>query len=239
MRHLTLVRHAQASLMGADYDKLCAHGEAQARWLGKYWLRRGVTFGKAYSGPRVRQRETARLVAEVYRDAGSSFPEIEVICQFDEFQAEAVMRTCLPQLVPVNPEIAELSCAYESSGEPGERRRTLRKLFEEVIGKWAAGETVSDEIESWRDFCLRVESGLAEAMRATTPAASGVIFTSAGAIGAAVGRALHLSREDSLQISWMSRNASFSEFRVSGDRFMLSAFNAHPHLDEDWLLTYW
>ena len=76
-------------------------------------------------------------------------------------------------------------------------------------------------------------------MRATAPAANAAIFTSAGAIGTAVGRALHLSREDTLQISWMSRNASFSDFRVSGDRFMLSAFNAHPHLDDDSMLTYW
>jgi hypothetical protein len=36
----------------------------------------------------------------------------------------------------------------------------------------------------------------------------------------------------------MSRNASFSDFRASGHRLMLSAFNAHPHLDEDSLLTY-
>jgi len=51
--------------------------------------------------------------------------------------------------------------------------------------------------------------------------------------------ALHLSREDTLQMFWMSRNASFSDFRVSGERFILSAFNAHPHLDDDSLLTYW
>jgi len=36
----------------------------------------------------------------------------------------------------------------------------------------------------------------------------------------------------------MSRNASFSDFLASGHRLMLSAFNAHPHLDEDSLLTY-
>jgi len=36
----------------------------------------------------------------------------------------------------------------------------------------------------------------------------------------------------------MSRNASFSEFLASGERFTLSMFNAHPHLDADSLLTY-
>jgi broad specificity phosphatase PhoE len=107
-----------------------------------------------------------------------------------------------------------------------------------VISRWVAGDPALDGIESWHEFCLRVESGLVQVMRDNT-APSAVIFTSAGPIGAAMRHALHLSPEDTLQMSWMSRNASFSDFRVAGERFMLSAFNAHPHLDEDSLLTYW
>jgi hypothetical protein len=74
-------------------------------------------------------------------------------------------------------------------------------------------------------------------LREAPPAASAVIFTSAGPIGATERQGLHLSAEDKLHLSWMSRNASFSDFRASGRRLMLSAFNAHPHLDEDSLLT--
>jgi hypothetical protein len=36
----------------------------------------------------------------------------------------------------------------------------------------------------------------------------------------------------------MSRNASFTTFLASRERFTLSAFNAHPHLEGDALLTY-
>ncbi|HWO38640.1 MAG TPA: histidine phosphatase family protein [Candidatus Acidoferrum sp.] len=239
MRHITLVRHAQALFLAADYDNLRAKGETQARLLGKYWLRRGVIFQKAYSGPRVRQRETSRLVAEVYRSAGQSFPEIAVRSEFDEYPAQAVMRLCLPQLMQVNPEIRKLSKTYEGSSEPGERRRTFGKLFEIVISKWVTGETAADGIESWYEFCLRVERGIAQVLRDASPAASAVIFTSAGPIGATAHQVLHLSAEDTLHLSWMSRNASFSDFRASGHRLMLSAFIAHPHLDEDSLLTYW
>ena len=239
MRHIALVRHAQASFLEADYDKLCANGEEQARLLGQYWLKRGMTFYSAYSGPRRRQRGTAAIVAEVYRDADHHFPEIVAMNEFDEYQAEAVMRTCLPQLVEVNAGIRELSSAHESSREPGERRRSFQKLFEKVIGMWATGEVAADGIESWHEFCLRVERGLEHVMRTTAPAASVVIFTSAGAIGAAMRQALHLSVEDSLRVSWMSRNCSFSDFHASDQSFMVSAFNAHPHLDEDSLLTYW
>jgi broad specificity phosphatase PhoE len=239
MRHITLVRHAQASFLEANYDRLCANGEAQARLLGEYWLRRGMIFHHVYSGPRTRQQETARIVADVYHAAGRSFPEIVVINEFDEYPAQEVMRTSLPPLMRVNPEIREMSIAYESACEPAERRRTFQRLFEAVIGKWVEGETAADGIESWHEFCSRIERGLLQVIRGTKPAAVAVVFTSSGPIGAAMRRALHLSAEDALQLSWMSRNASFTDFRASGERFMLSAFNAYPHLNEDSLLTYW
>src|ERR1019366_6202912 len=94
MSHIILVRHGQASLLERDYDKLCANGEAQAGLLGEYWARMGVVFGSAYSGPRVRQLETARIVAEAYRSAGLFFRETVVMNEFDEYQAEAVLREC-------------------------------------------------------------------------------------------------------------------------------------------------
>lgn len=238
MSHIILVRHGQASLLERDYDRLCANGEAQAGLLGEYWSRRGVVFGGVYSGPRARQLETARIVAEAYRSAGLVFPETVVMSEFDEYQAEAVLRECLPQLLQVNAEIKELHRAYKDSRESGGRRKTFQKLFEAVIAKWVTGETAAAGIESWHEFGLRVERGLAQVVRDTPPAASAVVFTSAGTIGAAMRRALHLSAEDALRVTWMSRNASFSEFLASGERFTLSTFNAHPHLDEDGLLTY-
>src|ERR1039458_7941295 len=132
MSHIILVRHGQASLLELDYDKLCANGEAQAGLLGEYWSRRGVVFGSVYSGPRVRQLETARMVAGAYRSAGLSFPETVVMSEFDEYQAEAVLRECLPQLLQKNAEIKELRRAYEDSSEFGDRRKTFQKLFAAV-----------------------------------------------------------------------------------------------------------
>jgi broad specificity phosphatase PhoE len=164
--------------------------------------------------------------------------------EFDEYQAEAALRECLPQLLQVNAEIRELRCAYDTSSGTGDRRKTFQKLFEAVIGKWVAGEVTAAGVESWDDFCLRVERGLSQVVRDTPAAASAVIFTSAGTIGAAMRRALHLSSEVMLQVTWRLWNASFSEFlasasaSISMDRFTLSTFNAHPHLDGDGLLTY-
>ena len=99
MSEIVLVRHGQASFLGEDYDKLCANGETQSGLLGQFWSRRGVAFAAVYSGPRARQRETARIVGEAYRSAGIAFREPKVMNEFDEYQAEAVLRECLPQLL--------------------------------------------------------------------------------------------------------------------------------------------
>jgi broad specificity phosphatase PhoE len=241
MSSIILVRHGQASFGRTDYDQLCANGQVQASLLGEYWSRRQMLFDGVYSGPRRRQLDTARIVAEKYRDAGVDFPEPKVMNDFDEYHAEAVLRECLPRLVEVDANVRELRRAYEvlkTSGDPEEKRRAFQKMFEAVITKWGAGEVAAEGIESWNDFCSRVERGLASVGRETPPAGNSVIFTSAGAIGAAVKRALHLSTAGALQITWMSRNASFTSFLASGDRFRLSTFNAHPHLESDGLLTY-
>jgi broad specificity phosphatase PhoE len=241
MSQVVLVRHGQASFLERDYDKLCPNGEMQARLLGEYWYQRRNAFCRVYSGARVRQLETARIVSEAYRNAGLDFPKTVVMSEFDEYQAEAALRECLPQLLQVNAEIVELHDAYEKSkqgGDSGDRRKAFQRLFEAVIAKWVAREVTASGVETWQEFYFRVERGLAQVVRDTPPASSAVIFTSAGAIGAAMRRALLLSAERMLQVTWTLRNASFTTFLASGERFTLSAFNAHPHLDGDGLLTY-
>jgi hypothetical protein len=64
------------------------------------------------------------------------------------------------------------------------------------------------------------------------------IFTSGGPVAVSVQRALHLSPQDTLEVAWMPRNCSYSEFVFSGDRFTLSTFNSFQHLDDPALLTY-
>src|ERR1700756_3915646 len=105
MRSLFLVRHGQASFLERNYDKLSSKGEEQSRILGEYWAGLKLTFDRIYSGPRVRQRETARLVGDAYKAAGLPWPEPVVLDAFDEFQAEAVMARSLPELLETDSDI--------------------------------------------------------------------------------------------------------------------------------------
>jgi broad specificity phosphatase PhoE len=238
MSRVILVRHAQASFLEPIYDKLCATGEVQARLLGEYWARRGVLFSCAWSGPRVRQVQTGRIVEDAYRRVGREFPELAVTNEFDEYPAEAVLKQGLPQVLERSQPVRDLHRAFEQSKDTDARKRRFQQMFEAVIGMWVSGELVVDGVESWQDFCARVDRGIATIVNSTTLSGDSVVFTSGGPIGVAMRRALSLSHADTLQLTWMSRNTSFTEFLSSGSRFTLSTFNAHPHLEDESLLTY-
>ena len=54
MSRLFMVRHAQASFGGPDYDQLSEVGEEQARRLGAHWVQQGMIFDQIFIGPRRR-----------------------------------------------------------------------------------------------------------------------------------------------------------------------------------------
>ncbi len=159
MGQLFLVRHAQASFLEPDYDKLSALGENQARLLGKYLAVRRIVFEQACTGPRVRQKDTAKLVGEVYRNEGAPFPALRVLPEFDEYHGEAVLEKSLPELLETDPRIRDLHAAHYASGDAAGRHATFQKLFEAVISKWACGLICPQGVEPWSEFCSRVNSG--------------------------------------------------------------------------------
>jgi broad specificity phosphatase PhoE len=238
MGTLYLVRHGQASFLADNYDKLSVLGETQARLLGEYWARRGLVFDRACVGPCVRQKDTLTLVSAAYEKAGLKFPEPLVVPEFDEYQGEAVLKRSLPALLEKDQRIRELYAAFESSTGTAERRVTFQKLFEFVIGKWVRGEISPQGVETWLEFCSRVNSGLSKFLSAGARGERVAIFSSGGPIAVAMQRALHLSSERALQASWMSRNSSWSEFLYSTELFTLSSFNVLGHLDDPAMMTY-
>jgi broad specificity phosphatase PhoE len=238
MSRVLLVRHAQASFFEPDYDKLSALGETQAQHLGKFWARHKIAFDRTCSGPCVRQRDTAKIVGEAYRDAGLPFPEPIVFREFDEYQGEAVLKHALPRLAETDATIRELHQQFLNVRTPADRPKPFQRMFEAVIGKWVSGIISVPGVESWEDFCARVNSGLSHFLSAAERGEQSAVFCSGGPIAVAVQRALNLSAPDTLRVAWMSRNCSYSEFFYSGERFTLSSFNAFPHMDDASLLTY-
>jgi broad specificity phosphatase PhoE len=238
MSILFLVRHGQASFLERNYDKLSAKGEQQSRMLGDYWAGLKLGFDRVYSGPKVRQRETARLVGEVYQRAGLLWPEPVVLAEFDEFQAEVVMERTLPQLIESDSDIRRMHQAFKDAQTRPEQFKTFQQIFEVVIGRWADGKLPLEGIEPWADFSARVQRGLAKFPENGNRGQRIAIFSSGGPVGVAMQKALDLSTEATLRAAWMVRNCSYSEFLFSAGRFTLSSYNATPHFTDPEFLTH-
>jgi broad specificity phosphatase PhoE len=235
MATLFIVRHGQASFLAENYDLLSPIGEAQSRLLGQYWSSRKLRFDRVCAGPRVRHRDTVKFVHAAYEGAGLNLPEVQTVAEFDEYPAEAVMRFGLPILLELDARVRDLHAAFLQSAEPKERQATFQRLFEIVIAKWGHGGLHLEGVETWPDFCSRVNAGLDQFLSAGGTAA---IFTSGGPTAVALQRALDLSAQRTLEASWMVRNSSWSEFLYSAKRFTLSSFNVHGHITEPAHLTY-
>ena len=238
MSLLYLIRHAQASFLQENYDKLSPLGERQAIILGEFWSVRKLKFDRVATGPCQRQRHTAQLVGQAYQASNQAFPELQEFSEFDEYQAEAVLKNALPELLANDESIAKLQAAFKSSATSAEQRKHFQKLFESVIKKWVRAELAVKDVESWQEFKTRVNGGLKRFLSQGQRRETVAIFTSGGPIAIAMQTALDFSDESALGVSWMSQNSSWSEFLYGADRFSLSTFNSHPHLEDPVMLTY-
>jgi hypothetical protein len=189
-------------------------------------------------GPCARHKHTAQLVSEAFRKVGLAFLDQQVMPEFDEYPAEDVLKRSLPALLETHPSIAKLHAVFKSSSESGVQRVTFQKLFQTVIGMWVRGEVSPSGVETWQEFCVRVNQGLTKVLASGRRGERVAIFTSGGPIAVAMQRALHLSPEITLGVSWMSRNSSWSEFLYRANRITLSSFNSYAHIDEPAMLTY-
>lgn len=246
MSRLILVRHGQASFLAnggaqtwsADYDRLSATGERQAAALGKYWERTGVRFDWAIRGPAKRHARTEELALAGLREGGREVGETVEMREFDEYPAFEVMRIALPGLIERDEAIAAMEAEYRRLSESAEAARGFERLFQKVMRKWARGEVAAAGVEAWPEFCGRVKGGLERVRREAGQNSRVVVFTSGGPMAVAMREALGLSAEKAMELSWASRNGSFSEFLFSGTRFSLGGFNHGPHLEEAGLETY-
>ena len=130
--------------------------------LGEYWASRNIAFDRVYSGPRVRQIETAKIVTGIYRRRGVALPETVIMQEFDEYQGEEVLKKSVPELTKTDARIRQLHSEFQRAETSEEKRKTFQRMFEAVVGKWIDGEIPLRDVESWPDFCARVNRGLSQ-----------------------------------------------------------------------------
>ncbi|MBL8852089.1 MAG: histidine phosphatase family protein [Planctomycetaceae bacterium] len=238
MSVLTLVRHGQASLFAADYDRLSAVGERQGLALGAYWAGHGVQIDAIYSGPRVRHRKFAELAAAGYRERGLHWPEPVVLNELDEFDLDGMAQHCAPQLSGRDPEFARMVSEFAGCQTDEERQRGFQRMFERVLRHWQASEVLEGDVETWGAFRARVAGVIGRIQSESPRGARVAVFTSGGVIGCALQHALGVSDPMMLDLSWRIRNASLTDFVFTPERLTLDAFNMIPHLKDPALWTY-
>lgn len=218
-----LVRHAQASFLTEDYDQLSALGEAQARALGRSWAEAGQRFDVVYSGPRRRQRDTARLVCEALDG-----PEPVVLDALDEYQAEDLLKAEIPRLASEDHQVARLLGDFQAAEGKPERTRSFERLLQYVMRMWAAAQLGSPHVETWQEFDARVR----RALLAISGHRGGRVLavSSGGTIGAMVGQVVGASHATALDFGWALHNSSRTELLFSESRITLSRFNVLCHL---------
>ncbi|REK17901.1 MAG: histidine phosphatase family protein [Planctomycetota bacterium] len=238
MSTLALVRHGQASFFSDNYDQLSPLGEQQARLLGEYWVRRGVHVDEVFTGPRVRQIETAALAGEAFARAGLPWPEPQFLPELDEHQVDRLIKVAMPQIAAEYPEVGRLHADYHAADGPRDKHRTFQLMFEEVVKLWVDAKVSAPEIETWSEFRERVRSGLKKIVAGQGRGRRVAAFSSVGAITVCLQAALDCGDLKALDLGWRVRNCTVTDFVFSGGRLTLEGFNAYPHLEDPAMWTY-
>lgn len=237
MSVLTLVRHGQASFDSDDYDQLSDLGRQQAQLLGKHWADQRLQIDVVYSGPRVRQQQSADFAGACYQQAGLEWPEPILLQDLDEYDLNGLFKCFAPRLASLDPEFARLQEIYRSSSGQQNRLRNFQKMFEVLLHHWQIAEPTSD-VESWPSFRQRVKRVIRYIQEYSEHGSRVVIFSSGGFIGGVVQDALNVSNQKALDLSWRIRNSSLTEILFSRDRFTLDSFNMIPHLPDPAMWTW-
>jgi broad specificity phosphatase PhoE len=226
MSTLLLVRHAQASFLTEDYDRLSPLGVEQAGLLGRA-LSRAPPVDAVFVGPRRRHVHTAEALLEQLAHS----PPLERVDDLDEYPAEEVLKDRLPALLETRPELAD---TVRDMGHEDRRirGRAFDLVLQAALRDWAKRERAEAAHESFRAFDARIGRALARVTEARGSGQRVLAVSSGGTIGALVARVLSAPAETALELGFMLNNSAVTEIAFSPGRTGLARFNVVAHLPE-------
>ena len=216
---LLLMRHGQASLGTADYDRLSDIGRRQAQVTGARLARTNLVIDRMVSGGLTRQRDTAQAVLDALGWPASRLRIDERLDEYDHVEVMAQHTT---------------EVTFATATAEGEVGRALQSTLEEAIGRWISGE--AGYKESHAAFIDRV---LAAVGHLVAEPGGTVAVTSGGVIAAFCAQALGLPEERWPSLARLLVNASITKVISGHTGTSLVTFNDHAHLETDRaLITY-
>ncbi|SDI71493.1 Broad specificity phosphatase PhoE [Pseudomonas delhiensis] len=225
MGSIYLIRHGQASFGADDYDVLSATGVRQAQVLGEHLAGLGLRLDRCLAGDLQRQRHTADEALGRMREAGLDVPALEIDAAFNEFEADAVIRAHLDDLLQHEPQ------ALHIMRNAAQHRAEFQRLFSYVIARWVGGEHPKEGLVSWQEFLDTVHDGLQRLLRQASGKDNIAVFTSGGTITAVLQQIVGIPPIKAFELNWQIVNTSLSRLKFRGDEVSLASFNSHVHLE--------
>jgi broad specificity phosphatase PhoE len=210
---LLLVRHGQASLGAADYDRLSDLGRRQAQVVGARLAGPGVTIDRVVTGALSRQRDTAEAILTAL---GRPLSDLAIDDRLDEYDHVTVMAR------------HEAGISFADATAHGERGRALQSALEEAIGRWISGGDGYGETHD--AFIERVQGAIGDLVG--KPGGT-VAVTSGGVISAYCALSLGLPVERWPSLARLVVNASITKIINGRTGTSLVTFNDHAHLESD------
>ena len=224
MGSIYLIRHGQASFGADDYDVLSPIGVEQAQVLGRHLADMGLVFDRCIAGDLRRQQHTATAAFDQYRTLGLPTPTLETDSAFNEFDADAIIRALLPDLLDSEPD------ALDILRNAAQNRSEFQRIFALIIERWLAGTYDPPGLESWLGFVERVQGGLQRLLEAAENTHKIAVFTSGGTITALLHLLTRIPADEAFKLTWHIANTSLSRLKFQGREVTLASFNSHVHL---------
>ena len=224
MGSIYLIRHGQASFGADDYDVLSDTGVRQAQILGEHLASLGLRFDRCVAGDLRRQRHTAEAVMGRLNEAGIDTPTLEIDSAFNEFEADAVIRAHLPDLLEIEPQ------ALHILRNAADHRAEFQRLFSTVIARWVSGDHDKDGLVSWAEFLDTVHGGLKRLLESASGKDNIGVFTSGGTITALLHLITRMPAQQAFELNWQIVNTSLNQLKFRGREVSLASFNGHAHL---------
>ncbi|WP_044874728.1 histidine phosphatase family protein [Pseudomonas sp. LFM046] len=225
MGSIYLIRHGQASFGADDYDVLSPVGIRQAEVLGAHLAQLGLRLDRCYSGDLRRQHHTAQAALAQFAAAGLSVPAVEIDPAFNEFDADAVIRALLPELLPEEPE------ALQVLRNGANNRAEFQRLFSKLVLRWVSGEHDKPDLQSWKAFVEQVRGGLERILAQADSKQNIAVFTSGGTITALLHLVTGIPADSAFGLNWQIVNTSLNRLKFRGNEVTLASFNSHVHLE--------
>ncbi len=218
---LYLLRHGQASLGTADYDRLSAIGQRQSQALGeRIHQELPAATQRPWLGTLKRHGQTMARV----QPSG----EAVVDAALNEYTVDGLIQSALAQAVALGLEPP----GSEAFSNPKDYLATFLAWFPEVLSAWQDARLDCQHNGRWVDFRCRVLSPLDRWRQDMARGLSPVVVTSAGVISTVVADLLgeDLAWQRALNVNLYNASVTILEMNADGS-WQAPVINCVDHLE--------